>query len=310
MKPLHLIGFASTLLLGVPASQAQANPPPISWNYRGYAETQEWWLEYETLPGWNYVIEESQDLSAWTPMAGGFAYGDGGLKRRFITSGPVPPEPDGIPAAGPPEGPVTKEFRSISWTVTLSANPASPVIHVRREAFEPFAAWDKVVEIPLPRPQEGNRQCYFLAYEDAGTMAWNQPHVKTATTGAPQPADMLPDAGAQEEFEFAVFQSIINQLTAKLSVPFAPGQPDTTERPHKFVRIRRIPADSNHNGIPDWQEIQYGFPVLTAGISGNADEDRDGYTNAQELAAGTDPRTADPAPVLLNSSFSMVSVHQ
>ena len=92
-----LAAIVSSLLMAPPDASAQVNPGPISWRYTGYPESMEWWLEYETLPGWNYVIEESQDLQTWSPMAGGFAYGDGGLKRRFIIHDPVPPEPGADP---------------------------------------------------------------------------------------------------------------------------------------------------------------------------------------------------------------------
>ena len=212
-------------------------------------------------------------------MAGGFAYGDGGVKRRFITHGPVPSESND-PSPPPVTPPVSKEYRNIDWTITLSDDPASSTIHLKREASGDFAAWDKVVDIPLPRPPGGSRRCYFLDYTDADTMVFNDPLVQTPTLEAPQPSDTLPAAGAQEEFEFAVFQSIVNQLTAYLNLPYTPAEPDNTPRDRKFVRIRRLVADSNGNGIPDWQELQYGFPVITAGINPNADDDGDGYTNA------------------------------
>jgi hypothetical protein len=289
---------------------AQVNPLPISWRYQGYVESSEWWLEHETLPGWNYLVEESQDLATWVPMAGGFTYGDGGLKRHFITQGPVPVESGEPPP--PPTAPVSKEFRHIQWEVTLSADAHASTIHLKRLPMPGFPAWDTVLDLPLPRlvAPETSRRCYLLSYEDESHDIWCEPSVKMPTAAQPQPADTLPSAGAQEEFELAVFQSTVNQLTAYLSYPLAPAQPDNTPRPHKFVRIRRSAADSNHNGIPDWQEMQYGFPVFTAGIDPNGDEDGDGRTNAQEFAAGTDPRTADPAAVNLYSAWHQASLHR
>jgi hypothetical protein len=128
---------------------AQVNPLPISWRYQGYVESSEWWLEHETLPGWNYLVEESQDLATWVPMAGGFTYGDGGLKRHFITQGPVPVESGEPPP--PPTAPVSKEFRHIQWEVTLSADAHASTIHLKRLPMPGFPAWDTVLDLPLPR---------------------------------------------------------------------------------------------------------------------------------------------------------------
>ena len=50
--------------------------------------------------------------------------------------------------------------------------------------------------------------------------------------------------------------------------------------------VTDINADSNHNGIPDWWEIQY-FGGLLANVT--LDPDGDGVNNLNEYACGTDP---------------------
>ncbi len=53
------------------------------------------------------------------------------------------------------------------------------------------------------------------------------------------------------------------------------------------------PVDSDADGLPDWWELKY-FSSATAALP-NDDSDGDGLTNAQEFAAGTDPRSGASA---------------
>jgi pectate lyase len=48
------------------------------------------------------------------------------------------------------------------------------------------------------------------------------------------------------------------------------------------------PADSDHDGMPDAWETQYGFDPSDAGDT-SQDKDGDGYTNIEEYLNGTDP---------------------
>lgn len=48
----------------------------------------------------------------------------------------------------------------------------------------------------------------------------------------------------------------------------------------------RPPDDADHNGLKDSWEIRY---FGQTGVNPNADPDKDGRTNAQEMAAGSDP---------------------
>lgn len=58
--------------------------------------------------------------------------------------------------------------------------------------------------------------------------------------------------------------------------------------------------DVDSDGLPDWWEVLY-FGSFQA-QSGTADPDGDGFTNAQEYAAGTNPNQFDPAPTVTITS--------
>lgn len=316
------LSLAVFLTLSAPArAQTVAVPPmapPISWRYVPYPETGEWWLEYDAAPGFTYLIEESQDLAAWQPMAGGFYYGDGSTVRQFVTKGPMPGDPGApAPPASPP-GPA-REFRNVPYTLTVAASASSPQIHLKREATTGFAAWDRVLDLPLPRlpgSPPAPRHCYFLDFEDATHVLWNEPTVKTATVAGSgtaagqQPADTLAYAGEQEEFELAAFLSVKNQLIAWLEYATNPPAPDTTPRPRKFLRVRRTgAADSNDNGVPDWLEMRYGYNVFSNNLADGLDSDSDGMSDKNEVLSGRDPRVADPPDLGLIAGWHDLSLH-
>ncbi|MDH7599017.1 MAG: hypothetical protein QHH07_05205, partial [Sedimentisphaerales bacterium] len=49
-----------------------------------------------------------------------------------------------------------------------------------------------------------------------------------------------------------------------------------------------VPADSDHDGMPDEWERKYGLDQEDAS-DGPTDKDQDGYTNVEEYLNGTDP---------------------
>jgi hypothetical protein len=71
-----------------------------------------------------------------------------------------------------------------------------------------------------------------------------------------------------DSFPFLVNDGETNSLTALVNISVTP------------------PADTNHNGIADSWEVQFGI------TDPNADEDHDGVSNLQEYWAGTNPKNA------------------
>lgn len=63
-----------------------------------------------------------------------------------------------------------------------------------------------------------------------------------------------------------------------------------------FTAVYSI-VDSDKDALPDWWEMAY---FLSLSYTGKDDNDRDGYTNLQEYASGTDPTVKDPQPTLLH----------
>lgn len=153
-RATRLLALMFSVLLALSGTAlAQTVPvlnPPIAWRYVPYPETGEWWLEYDTVPGFTYLIEESQDLVSWQPSAGGFYYGDGGTVRKFVTTGPMPGDPNAPAPLPSPPGP-TREFRNVPYTLTVASTASSPQVHLKREATTGFPAWDRVLDLPLPR---------------------------------------------------------------------------------------------------------------------------------------------------------------
>ncbi len=64
--------------------------------------------------------------------------------------------------------------------------------------------------------------------------------------------------------------------------------------------------DTDGDGIPDWWEQLYGFDSNNK-ADALADTDGDGWYNLKEFQLGTDPRTANLAPVLQNSLLVVTS---
>jgi pectate lyase len=56
----------------------------------------------------------------------------------------------------------------------------------------------------------------------------------------------------------------------------------------KYSIVGKAPDDSDHDGMPDEWETQYGLNAKDAG-DGPMDKDKDGFTNVEEYLNGTDP---------------------
>ena len=61
----------------------------------------------------------------------------------------------------------------------------------------------------------------------------------------------------------------------------------------------KVVVDSDGDGLPDWWEEKYGLD--TAQNDADADKDGDGFTNAEEYAAGTDPSDKNSHPDYFDS---------
>ncbi len=61
----------------------------------------------------------------------------------------------------------------------------------------------------------------------------------------------------------------------------------------------KVVVDSDGDGLPDWWEEKYGLD--TAQNDADADKDGDGFTNAEEFAAGTDPADKSSHPDYFDS---------
>jgi hypothetical protein len=61
------------------ALQAQTAPPPpvAEFTAQKVGDTGKWSLEFDTIPGYGYTVEESQDLATWSALPGGWFYGNG-----------------------------------------------------------------------------------------------------------------------------------------------------------------------------------------------------------------------------------------
>lgn len=72
------------------------------------------------------------------------------------------------------------------------------------------------------------------------------------------------------------------------------GNPDVTTPPFPLPKFSTS-GDSDHDGLPDWWEVLFGFdPFDPTGLNGAwGDPDGDGLSNLAEYLAGTDPHVAD-----------------
>ncbi|MFC1853606.1 hypothetical protein ACFL27_25750, partial [candidate division CSSED10-310 bacterium] len=99
------------------------------------------------------------------------------------------------------------------------------------------------------------------------------------------------------------------------SVGRCPDSQDTDDNNFDFTtgiaspgRTNRCtpPNDVDQDGLPDWWELYY-FMTLVYGP--DHDNDNDGYTNAEELANGTDPTVPDqPVPALTTGAFILLLI--
>ncbi len=276
-----------------------------------------WFLRFDTLPGYLYSIEETQDLTTWDPSPNGYFYGDGTPMQSFICEGPMPPDP-ALSNGGTGSGTNALQARSLNFEIYLRAGPNSPGYSLLRNGYTPYGTttpldpWDAYYPAPanepLPVQIEGTRLFSFFTFTDyENHILWMidaTVHIYPANTTPPVTnPNLYPDpdpldATAPQNLDLLNFAKIKPHLIARLNQPPGDGTPDTTPRPHKFARLRRTTPDTNANGIPDWWELLHNYnPFAGNGQPGfcypGADDDSDGLTNLNEYLYHTDPNETD-----------------
>lgn len=298
--------FLGCLLVLCPTAsfaQSQAPPPTADFQAALVNGTGKWSLVFDTLPGYGYTVEESQDLENWTPAGNGMFYGNGSQQKCYICDGPMPPsESTGNGGVNPPATP-TWSLRDLQFVLQLQSDNGSPSYRLKRNAYTPIGgtaeldAWDAIVTEALPSQNEGSRMFSLLEWNDVTTHTMYWVSVTTQTSFDPIDPDTYPTTPEQAG-DMQVFQAIKAQLIARLAAPDVVVGPHVPT-PHKFARLKRTELDVNQNLLWDWWELGNGFaPFSLPGQAGygdpNGDADQDGLTNQQEQAGGTlaqDPDT-------------------
>lgn len=311
MKTTLLKLFRSTVLLScsltsfppVSFAQSPALPPTADFQAELVNGTGKWSLVFDTLPGYGYTVEESQDLVSWTPAGNGMFYGNGSQQKCYICDGPMPPAPSsGNGGITPPTTP-TWTLQDLQFVLQLQSNNGSPYYRLKRPAYTPnggtseLAVWDEIITGSLPAQDEGSRTFPLLEWNDTTTHTMYWVTVTTQTSSDPIDPDTY-ETTPEQAADTQVFQAIKAQLIARLAAPDVVVGPHVPT-PHKFARLKRTELDVNQNLLWDWWELGNGFaPFSLAGQVGygdpNGDDDHDGLTNQQEQAGGTfaqDPDT-------------------
>ncbi len=237
-------------------------------------------LVFRTVPGVLYQVESSHDLSQWT--ADDEIYGVGheyAVTMREFTPPPPPPPGSGPPTNLPPFIPakfVTLRIQPssgiaggavVSWR---SLDDGSPVNRLLAQTMAP--GW---IHVPFLSERYGN----FYFSIGCGNMAPIPPPVESGELG-PKDTAML----TQLETSFpAMNQAVIESTNRPRNVP-NPAPPDPQSR--KFMRIRcDWGLDTDLDGTPDWMEFEM-QGAAADGLRGDAflaDTNHNGIPDGDEL---------------------------
>ena len=306
---LLLAALAVAFVLGTPVySQfTPAEPPPMApaeFAPDYVDQTWKWSIRTDTIPGYLYSVEESADLVNWTLVPNSYFYGNGTQLKSYLCDGPPPPsEAAPTNGNGTGTGGWSWQVHHFSLTLRMQEGGASSSYFLQRESADPESpnAWQTNLTETLPAQVVGTRNFSMLEWSDPTThlLYWVDVHVIIGTD-APPTAD---PAHPPLEADLGIYEHIKPQLLARLLTPDDPNAPSNTPSNSKFARVRRTDIDSNGNGIQDWYEIenfatgsQFAPPGSPLYVVSELDADGDGFTNAEEAAANTDPNDATKHP--------------
>ena len=268
-------------------------------------QTWKWSIRTDTLHGWLYSVEESPDLATWTLVPNSYFYGNGTQMKCYVCDGPAPPT-----QAAPTNGSGTTnswpmQVQHFSLTLRMKSGFPYSGYFLQRESADPESpdAWQTDILEPLPPQQEGNRYFSMLEWADPTNhlVYWVDVHVIITAAAPPAAGNINPPAPGEPDL--IIYENIKPQLIARLLTPVSATPPSNTPSISKFARIRRTAIDSNGNGYPDWYEYLYfgeNAVFATEGspdyVDGSLDTDGDGFTDAEEITAGTDPTSPSSHP--------------
>jgi hypothetical protein len=290
-------------------SPANANNPPVPTVQITSDDQGRQFLNFTSIPGYHYVIEESTDSAVWQPAPAGFIYGNGSAHSYFLTQIP--------PATLDPDGDGTPNFILRS----------QKTIHVRMvHVFFLKDGGDRVrIDGMLPSPETGadpvpyfaiilgnfpprdaNSGMHTMLDYETETERYSVSVLMTGTNSLPPslaPDQPEPPPGSSGDFirdQLAADPSpLVSLLTSPVPASTAPAAPQI----RRFYRVRVYEIDTNGNGLPDWWERQF-FPLLNpfsiptipvnpSYLDPSADPDGDGLSNLDEALRGTDPNLRD-----------------
>ena len=300
---LATTAFAFVVDSPVYSQFAPAEPPPMApaeFAPDYVEETWKWSIRTDTIPGYLYSVEESSDLVNWTLVPNSYFYGNGTQLKCFICNGPPPPSQNtNGNSNGNGSGAWPWQVHHFSLTLRMKAGITATSYFLQRETSDPASpnAWQTNFNEPLPPQVEGSRYFSMLEWADPTThlLYWVDVHV-FVSEDTPPTADSGLAPGEEDETDLVAYENIKPQLIARLLTPVATTPPSNNPSISKFARIRRTAIDSNDNGYPDWYEYANFGPDSVFAlegsedyVDGSLDSDGDGFTNAEEVAGGTDP---------------------
>ncbi len=242
-----------------------------------------------------YAIEQSSDLAAWVAQPETHL-GTGADARRYLFSLTPPPQGVSGPWEPPAQDTVRQHFSLSSFPNGQTLISWTQVGNSHRALVNDDWSTVTVGDQPLPFPA-------LMWYADANStppvnfdfFTWNR-------QWQPLYASLVPSALPQEAQDRLALllgnkEAIMNHAAAVISQslnhpPDPPLPPGANQR--RFIRIVETRPDSDADGLFDDEEMR---DYLTDPWLWDSDDD--GYTDLDEINAGTDPADASSLPASL-----------